>query len=99
MTTDRDIWTDEQLLLTAEEAAKALSVGRTTLYALIKEGKLRSVHIGRSCRLTRAELVRYVERLDRPASEPTPLRPRRRAESAATQAGLFEAGRNPDDAA
>ena len=63
MTTDRDIWTDEQLLLTAEEAAKALSVGRTTLYALIKEGKLRSVHIGRSCRLTRAELVRYVERL------------------------------------
>ncbi len=99
MTTDRDIWTDEQLLLTAEEAAKALNVGRTTLYALIKDGQLHSVHIGRSCRLTRAELVRYVERLDRPASAPTPLRPRRRAESSAAQAGLFEVGMNPDDAA
>ena len=50
MADDRQ-WTDERLLLTAEEAAEALSVGRTTLYALIKEGKLRSVHIGRSCRL------------------------------------------------
>ena len=92
-------WTDEQLLLTAEEAAHALHIGRTTLYALLKDGQLHSVHIGRSCRLTRAELVRYVERLDRPASAPTPPRPRRRAESAAGQAGLFEVGPNPDDAA
>lgn len=59
-------WTDEQLLLTAEEAARALHVGRTTLFALIKNGELHAVHIGRSCRLTRAELLRYVTRLDRP---------------------------------
>lgn len=44
MTTDQNAWTDEQLLLTAEEAARALNVGRTTLYALIKDGQLRSVH-------------------------------------------------------
>jgi excisionase family DNA binding protein len=92
-------WSDAQLLLTAEEAAKALNVGRTTLYALLKDGQLHSVHIGRSCRLTRAELMRYVERLDRPATAPTPLRPRRRAENSAAQVGLFEVGMNPDDAA
>lgn len=55
---------NEQLLLTAEEAAHALNVGRTTLYALMRNGQLRSVHIGRSCRLTRAELLRYVAQLD-----------------------------------
>jgi excisionase family DNA binding protein len=44
-------WTDEQLLLTAEETARALHVGRTTLFALIKNGELHAVHIGRSCRL------------------------------------------------
>ncbi len=32
---DPRTWTDEQLLLTAEEAARALHVGRTTLFALI----------------------------------------------------------------
>lgn len=56
-------WTDAQLLLTAEEAAHALHVGRTTLFALIKNGELHAVHIGRSCRLTRAELLRYIARL------------------------------------
>ena len=65
-------WANEQLLLTAEEAARALHVGRTTLFALIKNGELHAVHIGRSCRLTRAELLRYIARLDRPT---VPSRP------------------------
>jgi excisionase family DNA binding protein len=42
-----------------------LRLGRTTFYDLIKRGQLRTVHIGRSCRVTRAELDRYVQRLDR----------------------------------
>jgi excisionase family DNA binding protein len=63
--------TGEPLLLTPEEAAQVLRVGRTTLYALIKDGDLRPVHIGRSCRVSRAELERYVDRLEAPA--PTPL--------------------------
>ena len=53
----------EQLLLTPEEAARALRVGRTTVYALMKTGELRAVYIGRSCRLPAAELERYVNRL------------------------------------
>jgi excisionase family DNA binding protein len=63
--------TSEQLLLTAEEAAQVLRVGRTTLYALIKAGELRPIHIGRSCRLSRAELERYVDRLELPEPEPS----------------------------
>ena len=51
-----DLPTSDTLLLTPEEAARVLRVGRTTIYALMKAGDLRPVHIGRSCRLSRAEL-------------------------------------------
>lgn len=54
----------EALLLTPEEAADVLPVGRTTVYALMKTGDLRSIHIGRSCRVSRGELVRFVSRLE-----------------------------------
>ena len=60
----RDVLAEDPLLLTAEAAAKTLSISRTTLYTLIKVGALRPVHIGRSCRLSRAELQRYVDRLE-----------------------------------
>lgn len=60
----RDVLAEEPLLLTAEEAARTLSVSRTTVYTLIRDGALRPVHIGRSCRLSRAELQRYVDRLE-----------------------------------
>jgi excisionase family DNA binding protein len=63
--------TGESLLLTPEEAAQVLRVGRTTLYALIKDGDLRPVHIGRSCRLSWSELERYVDRLEALASAPS----------------------------
>jgi excisionase family DNA binding protein len=99
MTTERDAWTDEQLLLTAEEAARALNVGRTTLYALIKDGELHSVHIGRSCRLTRAELLRYVNRLDEPAAPPTRERRRTTPTNPAMQNGLFDLDPTPPGAA
>lgn len=56
--------TKDQLLLTPEEAARALRVGRTTVCALMKIGELRAVYIGRSCRLPVAELERYVSRLE-----------------------------------
>jgi excisionase family DNA binding protein len=80
----------DALLLTPEEAAQLLRVGRTTIYALIKAGELRPVHIGRSCRLARAELERYVDRLQAPP--PTPPARRRRGGSRTTtnQSGLFD---------
>jgi excisionase family DNA binding protein len=94
-------WTDEQLLLTAEEAARALHVGRTTLFALIKNGELQAVHIGRSCRLTRAELLRYIARLDRPTAPSRPDRTtaRRHGRTVANQGGLFDLDPTPPDAA
>ena len=60
----RDLLAGERLLLTPEEAAELLRVGRTTVYALIKAGDLHPVHIGRSCRISRAELERYVHLLE-----------------------------------
>ena len=35
------------VLLTMEEAAAALSIGRTKAYQLVKEGSLRAVKVGR----------------------------------------------------
>jgi excisionase family DNA binding protein len=51
-------------LFTVEEAADLLRLGRTTIYALIRAGDIRPVHIGRCCRVSRGELDRYVTRLD-----------------------------------
>ena len=65
------------LLLTPEEAATVLRLGRTTVYALMKAGELRAVHIGRSCRLSRSELERYVRGLEAPRPPSRALRPAR----------------------
>ncbi len=81
----------EPLLLTPEEAAQVLRIGRTTIYTLMKAGDLRPVHIGRSCRLSRAELERYVDRLQRPPTSSTAERkPRRRSRTVARQGELFD---------
>ena len=93
----RDLLAADPLLLTAEEAAQMLRVGRTTIYALMKAGDLRPIHIGRSCRLSRAELERYVRHLEAPQA--VPVRPRARGRTAVDQHGLFELVPAPDDAA
>ena len=68
----RDVMAADRLLLTPEEAATVLRIGRTTVYALMKSGDLRPVHIGRSCRISQAELDRYVRRLEADPSRPHP---------------------------
>jgi excisionase family DNA binding protein len=76
-----DDFTDEQLLLTTVQAAKVLAVGRTKIYDLIKHGELRPVHISRSCRISWAELERYVARLENSShagTDPTAGRTHRR---------------------
>ena len=49
-----------KLLLTVEEAADRLGIGRTLAYALVKNGEIESVHIGRLRRIPLAALDRYV---------------------------------------
>ena len=86
----------DPLLLTPEEAATVLRLGRTTVYALMKAGDLHPVHIGRSCRLSRSELERYVRG---EAPRPVPPRPPRRNRTTTDQRGLFELGPGSPDAA
>ena len=93
----RDVLAGDPLLLTPEEAAKLLSVGRTTVYALIKAGDLRPVHIGRSCRISRAELERYVRMLQNPPQAAPAQHHRRSQPKSANQSGLFDP--DPRDAA
>lgn len=52
-----------RLLLTVEEAAKRLGVGRTLMYALVKDGEVESVQIGRLRRIPADALFRYLEQL------------------------------------
>jgi excisionase family DNA binding protein len=85
----RDLLAADPLLLTPEEAASVLRVGRTTVYALMKSGDLHAVHIGRSCRLSRAELRRYVDRLAA-GQRPTPSTSQRRRRTSTNRGELFD---------
>ncbi len=53
---------DGVLLLTIVEAARVLSIGRTTMYELVGAGEIEVVHIGRSARVPVAALEEYVDR-------------------------------------
>ena len=59
----REVLLESPLLVTPTEAAQALRISRTTLYSLMRDGAIRPVHIGRSCRVSTAELQRYVDGL------------------------------------
>lgn len=50
-------------LLTVNEAAHRLSIGRTTMYALLKTGQISSVRIGRLRRIPAPALTDYTKRL------------------------------------
>jgi excisionase family DNA binding protein len=51
------------LLLTVEEAARRLHIGRTTAYALIATGEIETVPIGRLRRVPTEALIEYVAHL------------------------------------
>jgi excisionase family DNA binding protein len=55
----------EKLLLTVEETAERLSIGRTRAYELVLCGALESVKIGRSRRVPVGALESFVARLRR----------------------------------
>lgn len=93
----REVMESNPLLLTPEEAATVLRIGRTTIYALMKAGELRPVHIGRSCRLSRAELERYVDRLQAPPPPQATAAHSHRREGITGQGRLFDLVHNPVD--
>ena len=66
---------DAPVLITIPEAARRLSIGRSTAYELIAAGRLEVVHVGRSARVP-------VEALDSLVQD---LRARRRPTSVSTQ--------------
>ncbi|MFD7901043.1 helix-turn-helix domain-containing protein [Kitasatospora sp. NPDC059747] len=50
------------VLLTAEEAAEMLRIGRSTVYQLLANKELVSIKIGRSRRIRPADVEAYIER-------------------------------------
>ena len=50
-------------LLSVEAAAAQLSIGRTTMYALLKNGDVASIRIGRLRRVPAEALTTYTTRL------------------------------------
>lgn len=55
--------TGPKILLTVEEAAERLTIGRTSMFALIKSGAVASVRVGRLRRIPVAALDAYAARL------------------------------------
>jgi excisionase family DNA binding protein len=53
----------ERVLLTVDEAAKLLGVGKTKAYELVKSGELGSVQIGRLRRIHRDAITTYAAQL------------------------------------
>ena len=54
---------NQSLLVTVEEAARLLGVGRTTMFELIGRGEVKSVRLGRRRLIARKSLESFVEEL------------------------------------
>jgi excisionase family DNA binding protein len=54
--------TDAKMLLSVDEAAGALSLGRTRMYELVMKGDIASLKLGRTRRIPVAALREYVSR-------------------------------------
>jgi excisionase family DNA binding protein len=58
----------EPLLVSVREAARLLGLGRDNTYALVRDGRLRSVGVGRKRLVPRIELERWIaSELEAPA--------------------------------
>ncbi|MEW2470626.1 excisionase family DNA-binding protein [Streptomyces sp. NPDC046994] len=55
------------VLLTVEEAARRLRIGRTTCFKLVSSGEIESVTVGRLRRVPADAVPAFVARLRRPA--------------------------------
>jgi excisionase family DNA binding protein len=59
----------ERLLFKPEEAAERLGIGRSTLFELIRDQKIKSVKIGRSRRIPTEAITEYAASLVRAAGD------------------------------
>lgn len=57
--TDQDV--EPRLLITVEEAARRLTIGRTMMFALVHDGCIESVRIGRLRRIPVDALAAFVD--------------------------------------
>lgn len=62
---------NDKLLYKIPEVASYLSLSRTTVYELVRAGKLPSVRVGGSRRVLGQDLRRFVDSLDRIGAENT----------------------------
>jgi excisionase family DNA binding protein len=62
----------DKLLVSVEEAARRLSIGRSHLYQHLLRGSLPSIRIGRSRRIASRDLEAFVERLLQESSDTPP---------------------------
>ena len=69
---DLTVRADERLLLTVEEAADRLGIGRSLMYELIGGGQVASIRVGRLRRVPLESLTDYVTAMRRKAHEPDP---------------------------
>jgi excisionase family DNA binding protein len=60
--------TNERLLLTVEEAARQLNIGRTFAWQLVRKGELPVVRLGRCVRVPRRALEEWIARQAREAN-------------------------------
>jgi excisionase family DNA binding protein len=52
----------EPTWITYDKAQRLTSLGRTTLWRIVKSGAVKSVSIGRAVRINRESLEQYIER-------------------------------------
>ncbi len=76
MTESRATQPVDPLLVTVEEAAQILRVGRTLIYQQVRRGALPSVRVGRCRRIALVDLERFVEHLREDANQRTYRYPR-----------------------
>ena len=51
----------QALLLTVKEAAKLMNIGRDMTYALVADGRIPHVRLGRHIRIPRASLIAHLQ--------------------------------------
>ena len=69
---DLTVRADSRLLLTVEEAADRLGIGRSLMYELIGNREIASIRVGRLRRVPLESLTDYVAALRHQARQPDP---------------------------